>query len=264
MTAASKNDAGLPYSGSCVTIVMPAHNAEKYIAEAIHSVRAQTWRNWELIVVDDCSSDETLKIAFEAATTDNRIKVLSNLRRAGPAVTRNRAIQSGNGRYLAFLDADDLWFPHKLELQLQLMRESDAVLSFAPYEVMTPSGAPNGEIVDLRAPTTITYRQLLRKTATVGCLTVIIDRQRCPDVRMPPLDRAQDYACWLEVLRTGGNAVRHQEVLGRYRLTPGSVSRNKFRKAWYQWCVYRRVEKLPIFLAIALMPCYAFNAIFRK
>lgn len=264
MVAASKGGAESYRSGSHVTIVMPAYNAERYIGEAIQSVRAQTWRDWELFVVDDCSSDATLKIAFEAATADSRIKVLNNSRRAGPAATRNRAIKSGSGRYLAFLDADDLWFPRKLELQLQLMQESGAVLSFAPYEVMTPSGVPNGEIVDLRAPTIITYSQLLRKTATVGCLTVIVDRQQCPDVIMPPLDRAQDYACWLEVLRTRGNAVRHRDVLGRYRLTPGSVSRNKFRKAWYQWCVYRRAERLPFFLAMALMPCYAFNAIFRK
>ncbi len=243
---------------------MPAYNAAQYIRDAIRSVQLQSDRDWELVVVDDMSSDSTLEIARNAALSDSRIRVFQNTKQSGPGPTRNRAIDEGRGRYLAFLDADDQWLPEKLSKQLELMRDRSVVLSFAPYEVVRNDGARSGQIVDAKAPLQIGYNQLLRKEATVGCLTVVIDRQLAGKVRMPDIKRGQDYACWLEILKRGGTAARCADVLGLYRLTPGSISRNKFRKAWYQWRIYRDSEKLNVLTSIWLLAHYAFRAIVRR
>ncbi len=224
-----------------VSVVTPAYNAARFISGAIESVQAQTYAGWEMIVVDDCSRDDTPALVEEKAGEDERVRLLRMAENGGAAIARNAAIGAARGRYIAFLDSDDLWLPTKLEEQLAFMRERDAAFSFTSYRRVDASGRVLGEPVPV--PERMNYRDLLKNTA-IGCLTVVLDRSKTGPLDMGSMRTRQDYVLWFKLLKSGMVAYGLQEDLARYRIVEGSISRNKTKAARTMWYLYRRVEGL--------------------
>lgn len=245
-------------SASLVSIVTPAFNAAKFLPLTIESVLAQSYPEWELLVVDDCSSDDTRSVAQDYAARDarQRIRPLALPRNSGPAMARQAGVEAAQGRHVAFLDSDDLWLPQKLERQLAFMQARGAALSFTAFRRISPDGGTAGRLI--RVPESLTYDQLLGNTA-IATSTVIVDRERTGPFRMVKT-YYDDFALWLEITRRGFPAFGLDEDLMRYRVVGGSVSRNKGRSAMMVWRTYRDVEKLPVLRSAWCFARYAVNA----
>jgi teichuronic acid biosynthesis glycosyltransferase TuaG len=225
---------------SLVSVVMPTYNTARFVEDAIRSVRAQTYDRWELLIADDCSCDETVTVASRWEKEDKRIHILRRAQNGGPAAARNSAIEVARGRYIAFLDSDDLWLPSKLERQIGFLRSRCAALSFTGYRKISESGEEYGRLVSV--PHVLGYVDLLKNTAIVTS-TVLVDRERSGPVRMKST-YLDDFALWLEILRAGRVAVGLQEDLARYRIVRRSHSHSKANSATWVWRTYRSIEGL--------------------
>lgn len=223
-----------------VSIITPSHNAGKFIAKTIESVLAQTYEQWEMIIVDDLSLDDSVAIVESYAQKDSRIKLIRPEHKSGPAGARNIAIEASRGRYIAFLDADDLWMPEKLENQLNFMREHDLHFTYSSYKVINEE---QEELTTFQTLPEVSYKSML-KTCSVGCLTAVYDTHKLGKMYMPKLPKRQDYALWLAILKKSDNAKGLMEPLAYYRIGQSSVSSNKATAAMWQWKVYRDVERL--------------------
>lgn len=221
--------------GPQVSILMPAWNADETLAEAVASIQAQTFGDWELLIADDASTDGTRATAEALAAADPRIRVLVRDRHEGAAAARNRALEASRGRYIAFLDADDLWLPEKLERQLAFMRQSGAVLSFTGY-VRRRAGRPDRRVT---APASVSYEELLRGNV-IGCLTAMYDSARCGRIPMRRIPRRHDFALWLEIVKRSGPAQGLDLPLAIYRVSPNSLAANKIRATADTWRMYRQ------------------------
>ena len=241
--------------GPLVSVIMPLHNRENLLAESVRSVKEQTVTDWELIIVDDASSDASLALAHQLALEDSRIRVISLAENSGVANVRNIAISAALGKYLAFLDSDDLWLPLKLEIQLGFMQDSGVGFTFTQYRRFGSDGFL-GPVV--KVPSAVDYAGLL-KGNVIGCLTAMIDRTKIGPFSMPSV-RHEDYATWLYILKRGHVAVGIQEDLARYRISSESVSANKRRSALWTWQIYRRTEKLSLHYAIWCFVNYVVKA----
>jgi teichuronic acid biosynthesis glycosyltransferase TuaG len=226
-----------------VSIITPAFNSEKFIQETIESVLAQTYQNWEMVIVDDGSKDNTVTLVKTYTETDSRIKLIELKENSGPAVTRNTAIKHSKGRYLAFLDSDDQWLPDKLEKQLQFMQVHQVAFSFTSYKVVDEKGTETGSIIEV--PEKVTYEELL-KNNVIGCLTVMLDREKIGEVEMLNIRTRQDYVLWLHVTKKGFPAYGLKEVLAKYRIVETSISSNKVKMAKQNWYVYRQIENISL------------------
>ena len=228
--------------GDLVSIIMPAHNSARFIAETVESVIAQTYPHWELLIVDDRSSDDTVPIvrAFEAR--DLRIRLTQLDANGGAAVARNTAIAQAAGRYVAFLDSDDLWLPHKLAEQIAFMERTQCPFTYASYERISEEGEPLGIVT---VPDRVDYRGLLKRNV-VGCLTAVYDRYHFGTTLMPMIRKGQDYGLWLQLLRRTEEARGLQGVVGRYRVQTRSISSNKLESAAWVWRLYREVIGLSV------------------
>lgn len=205
-----------------VSVITPMYNAEKFISQSIKSVQSQTFTDWEMWVIDDCSSDNSYGTAMEMASLDSRIKVLKNEKNSGQAISRNMGVEKSTGRFICYLDADDLWKANKLEEQLNFMRAYDCALSFTSYEHILTDGMPTGKII--HAPAHIDYAGLL-KSNVIGCLTIMYDTKLCGKLWAPPVMRENDYILWLSVLKRGLKASGINKVLAYYRTGHSSVSK---------------------------------------
>lgn len=243
-----------------VSIVTPVYKAEKFIRETIESVQAQTYKNWEMLLVNDQSPDNSVEIIHEYVEMDSRIKLLHLKENSGAAIARNTAIENSNGRYIAFLDSDDLWHPEKLSRQVRFMQESQTHFSFTGYELMNETSEKTGKIV--RVPESIDYNGLLKNTI-IGCLTVMLDKQAIGKIEMVNIRTRQDFVLWLDILKRGHKAYGLDEVLAYYRKVEGSISSNKYKAAKRNWEVYRKIEKLPLPKAIYCFVSYAYHG-FKK
>lgn len=246
-----------------VSVIIPAYNSVYQIQEAVSSVRIQSMRSLEIIISDDGSVDSTLGVVERLAQQDPRIKIIAAAENSGAAVARNRALRVASGRYVAFLDSDDVWIhPNKLSKQIEFMEQKFAAISFTAYQVASP-GAHAQTIVDLGCPDAVTYKDMLAKRATMGCSTVMLDTYAVGEVQMPLIRTGQDYGLWLSILREGHVAYRFPEVLTEYRILPNSISRNKFKKALRQWQIYRELEGLGRLRSSFYFASYAYKAVFR-
>jgi len=243
-----------------VSIITPAYNSGMFIAEMIESVLMQTYKNWELIIVDDCSSDETVEIV-KRYTKDSRIKLILLSKNSGPVVARNRAIKEAEGRYIAFLDSDDFWHQDKLMKQLIFMKKKDAALSFTGYYTVEEETGTTQEIMTV--PLSIDYYTLLKQNM-MGCLTVIYDSEKLGKITMPNIAKRQDFALWLKILKRIPYACGLDEPLAYYRMRTTSVSSNKLKASFYNWKLYRDIEKLPLYKAIYYFAWYTYKSIFHK
>jgi teichuronic acid biosynthesis glycosyltransferase TuaG len=248
-----------PEIDDLVSVVMPVHNKEALLADSIESILGQGYQKWELIIVDDASSDGSLGVAERFSKEDPRIRFISLESNRGVAHARNAGIAQARGRYLAFLDSDDIWLPNKLIVQVAFMKERRAAFSFSQFRRFTADGwlgAP------LSVPAQVSYEDLL-KGNVIGCLTVMMDRAQVGDIVMPPV-RHEDYVAWLTVLRRGHVAFGIQEDLARYRISRLSVSGDKARSAAWTWQVYRRSENLPLWKSIWCFAHYFARAMYNR
>lgn len=242
-----------------VSIVSPLYNAARWLPGLVAVTRAQSCRDFQHILVDDCSTDGSFEAAQELVSGDERYVVLRMARNGGPAAARNMAIRHASGRYLAFLDADDQWLPNKLERQLAWMASERLALSYHDYRFLSEDGQRVGCIVE--APDTLDIKTLHTRRG-VGCLTVMVDREQVPGFIFPEVSRSlpEDHFAWLSVLQLGHVGRRLPQDLARYRVFQGSRSGNKFRAAKVMWQMFRDVEKLSWPRAANWWLQYAWNA----
>ena len=229
-----------------------------------NSILKQSYKDWEWLVTDDCSIDGTFELLNEICLKDKRVKVFRNDMNLGAAVSRNKSIANANGEFIAFIDSDDIWLKTKLEQQLSFMNERNIDFSFTAYELIDEEGNLLGTKVDSKQEGFFTYKDMLKKKATLGCSTVVLRLSAFGNISMPLIRTGQDYALWLNILKTGCNAWVLSEVLTQYRIMPNSISRNKFKKAKQQWYIYRHLEHLSIFNSLICFGHYAFRAVFRR
>ncbi len=244
-----------------VSVIMPCYNMEKYIAATIHSVQQQTYSYWELLIVDDASTDGTADIVRSHQIQDDRIHFVVKPKHSGIADTRNQCISMAKGRFLAFLDADDLWHPEKLEQQLQFMTERNIGFSYSSYDCVDEEGKPLEKMV--KSAGNMDYDAYLHNTI-IGCSTVMIDTTIIGNVFVPNFRTSEDTATWLNILKKGFLAYAIEQPLTSYRIRQHSASSNKLKASSDLWRVYRKNEKLPLFKAVACFSSYAFNAIKKR
>lgn len=244
-----------------VSIITPVYNAEKFIEKTIESVLNQEYREWEMILVDDCSTDNSEKIIKEYMKSDERIRYIKLDENSGAAVSRNTAIKNANGRYIAFLDSDDIWTSDKLNIQINFMINNNIGFSFSDYKVMKEDGTIIDRIITV--PKEINYNQYLKNTI-IGCLTVVIDRKICGDFYMVNIRKNQDMATWLSILKRGHNAFGINKCLGIYRLVDGSISNNKVKAAKSVWNTYRNVEDIAFIRSLLYFAGYSYNALKKR
>jgi glycosyltransferase involved in cell wall biosynthesis len=220
-----------------VSVIMPTYNGAKYIAESIESIISQTYKNWELIITDDCSSDGSQTIIKEYASKDARIRGFYFEENQGPGATRNKCISEAQGRYLAFCDSDDRWLPEKLEKQIAFMQANDYAFTFASYYTCNEEGTVNGIVI---APKKQTLTDTKRDDK-IGFLTAIYDTKQCPKMLMPLQRKRQDWAYVLKILQKVGSAYALKEPLGIYRLHQNGISHNKWSLIKYNAAVYQEI-----------------------
>ena len=245
-----------------ISIVVPVYNAEKFLDDTIQTVLDQTYLNWELLFVNDCSLDRSVEIIKKYLQQEGRIKLFTNARNSGAALSRNKGIDEAVGDYIAFLDADDLWEPTKLEKQVAFMQRNDYAFSFTGYEFADEKGVPNGKKVSV--PAILSYRQALRNTI-ISTITVMFDMSQLTkaDIHMPNV-KSEDTACWWKVLKTVDFAYGMPEILSYYRRTSGTLSANKTEAIKRIWNLYRNVEKLNSLTACYCFAGYAYNTVNKR
>lgn len=246
-----------------VSIITPTFNSQDYIFDTYTTLLNQTYNNWEWLVTDDCSTDSTYKLLLELAEKDKRIKVEKNTVNSGAAVTRNNSLRRVSGQFTAFIDSDDLWRNDKLEKQLEFMGD-DIDFCFTAFRIIRDDGTLLNKIVDSKQVGFLTYNDMLKKKATLGCSTVMLRNAAFNDIQMPLIRTGQDYALWLKILKTGARAYPLNEVMTYYRIVPNSISRNKIKKAKRQWYIYREIENLGMLKASYCFAHYGWRAVFRQ
>ena len=241
-----------------ISIILPLYNSEKYIKETLASVLNQSYRNWELILVDDASSDKCVAMVQKYVEEDKRIVLLKNSHNLGAAQSRNVGITQAKGDYIAFLDSDDLWFPKKLEIQLAYMQKHHVSLCYSSYDVIDEEGQLKSQFM---APKTLTYNEML-KSSRMGTLTLLYDVKSLGKHYFKDVGH-EDYVWKLNLLKHVEYAGGIEEPLASYRLVSHSLSSNKLRAAVWQWKIYREIEKLSFVKSIYYFVQYAFYGVFK-
>jgi len=248
-------------SETLVSIITPSYNSEKTLNETFLSIKQQTYPNWEWLIIDDHSKDSSFEMAKNIAKSDERIIVVQTERNSGAAAARNLGIQKARGRFIAFLDSDDMWKPNKLEEQINFMISTGASFTYSDYDILYPNKktktfSPKSLKTD--------YKHLLKK-CDIGCLTVIYD-SKVIGKRYMPLDtpKREDYAAWLDITKEGIVAHKIPKNLAIYRIQSNSVSYHKFKLVKFHWNVYRKHEKIGVFKSLYYLFVHSMNKIFNK
>ncbi|MCF7566785.1 glycosyltransferase family 2 protein [Sabulilitoribacter arenilitoris] len=239
-----------------VSIITPMYNSSKYILETLNSVFNQTHQHFEIILIDDASTDNTL----QCLPKDNRIKIIRLNKNSGSAVARNEGIKLAKGKYLTFLDADDLWFPNFIEKSIQTIKTSKINFVFASYKRLDENLNPL--LKDFIVPLKVTYSDIL-KTNSISCLTAFINIEVLGKKYMPLVRKRQDMGLWLQYLKEIKFAYGIKEPLAIYRIRKNSLSRNKWKLIKSQWDFYRKVENLNIIQSIYYFIAWVFYGILK-
>lgn len=244
-----------------VSIITPAYNCTKSFKGTYESVLFQTFFDWEWIIVEDCSTDGTFDIIKKLIGNDKRVKIFKTEKNSGAAVARNLGIEKASGQYIAFLDADDLWEPNKLERQIKFMDENDFAISYSKYKILYENGKTK---TFSPKKTTIKYKQLLWKT-DIGCLTGMYDSNKLGK-RYMPVDciKREDHGFWLDLTRDGTVAHLYPEYLATYRVASSSVSSKKTKMIKYEYLLYRNHEHFSIVKSLWFLMLRIFNKLFAK
>lgn len=244
-----------------VSIITPSYNSKRFIGETIASVQLQSYTNWEMIIVDDCSTDGSVPYIESLIAQEKRIRLIALTENTGAAMARNRALEVAKGRYIAFLDSDDQWHPDKLKKQLAFMRKNRYAFTFTAYTPISEEG--NIIYPTIHVPDKIDYNGYCKNTI-IGCLTVIIDRDQTGDFKMKNIRSSHDMALWLEIMKRGYLAYGLDEDLATYRLVASSNTAKKLQAAKEVWQVYRDIEKLPLIRSSYYFVYYVFNALKKR
>lgn len=220
-----------------ISIIMPAYNSEKFIEQAIESVINQTYENWELIVINDASVDETKEIVLKIAEHESRIRYFDTPQNLGVSKTRNKAVSFAKGEWIAFLDSDDRWKVQKLEKQIHLQKELNAELLFTGSAFMDVNGQPLEWV--LHVPNEIRYKKLLKQNV-ISNSSVLVKKELYQKYEVVGDDMHEDFACWLNILKSGKKAYGIDESLLVYRLSANSKSGNKIKAAKMNWNTYKK------------------------
>ena len=240
-----------------VSIIMPAYNCGKYLGQAIESVASQTMKDWEIQLVDDCSTDNTAEIVETYIKKYPNIYYCRLPKNSGPAIARTEAIQRASGKYIAFLDSDDLWMPDKLEKQIMFMEEKKIGFSCTAYRQMDEKG--NNLSTIMIPPKKISYQKCIYLSNPIGNLTVMYNQEVLGKFKVPEIKKRNDFALWLQILKKTKYCYGMKEVLGIYRKgRSGSVSSNKLSQAKYHWKLYHEIEKHGIVKSGFEVGCWAF------
>ena len=244
-----------------VSVIMPCHNGESTLRQAVESVLAQSYADWELLIIDDASTDESVAIAEEYCAKDSRIKLLHTQHSTGkPATARNVGIKAATGRFIAFLDCDDQWLPHKLEHQLPLFDKADCAAAFSFYKKMDGSGNVRPAVVT--SPAAVSFDQLLDGNC-IGNLTGVYDTAKVGKVYQKEIHH-EDYLMWLQVLQKGFVARNTGTVEACYRESGTSVSGSKLKALGWTWDIYRRELGLPVVASALHFIKYAFKGLIKR
>lgn len=242
-----------------VSIVMPAYNCEDFIGITLDSVINQTYQNWEVIVVDDCSTDNTAEVVQEYIKKDNRISYHKLDKNSGAAVARNKAVDLANGKYMAFLDSDDLWFPEKLTKQIGYMEENAYTFTCTSYTKIDEEGEYLDRTIGVRKQSD--YNDILKKNP--GNSTVVYNSEEIGKVKIPNIRKRNDYVMWLSVVKKAGKLYGMEEPLASHRVREGSLSKKKANLVGYHWKVYRDIEDLSFFKSSYLIVYWVVVTVFR-
>ena len=245
-----------------ISIIVPVYNAEHFLADTIKTVQDQTYQNWEMILVDDYSKDNSIKVIQKAMKKDKRIKLFCQKQNGGAALARNRGIMEASGDYICFLDADDLWHKDKLQKQLNFMKENKCAFSFTGYQYANCNGVANGKKVWV--PERISYKQALKNT-TIAPVTVMFNMHLLNknDIMMPNV-KSEDTATWWKVLKKVDYSYSINEILSYYRRSKNTSSSNKIRAIKQTWNLYRNVENFNVVKSFYYFSWYIFNAVKRR
>ncbi|MDE7030417.1 MAG: glycosyltransferase [Lachnospiraceae bacterium] len=251
-----------------ISIIVPVYNAQRFLAETIGYVQRQTYDRWELLLVDDCSADSGREIIRRKAQEDARIRLIVQDENGGAARARNRGVLEACGQYICFLDADDIWLPDKLQVELEFIRQlqrtvdSGAGFVFMGYEFADAAGVGLGRVVHV--PERITYRQALKNT-TIFTSTVMIDRKKIPDEDIcMPCVASEDTAAWWNILKKYGAGYGIDQNLVKYRRSTDTLSSNKLTAVRRIWNLYRRQEQLSVAGSVYCMCFWAVRAVLRR
>lgn len=242
-----------------VSIITPNYNASKYIAATIESVQNQTYKNWELLIIDDCSTDNSIEIINAFQKKDARIKLLELPQNSGPAIVRNQGIKIAQGNYLTFIDSDDIWLSNFIETSLKLVKDSEGFV-FASYHRFDEDLKPYYK--DFIVPSKVSYSDILKSNA-ISCLTAFIDIQKLEKLYMPEILYRQDMGLWLQYLKKIDFAIGIKQPLAIYRIRKKSHSRNKWNLLKHQWNFYRDIENLSISKSFYYFVCWMFYGIHK-
>ena len=243
-----------------VSIITPAYNSEKYLAETIESVLNQTYKNWEMIIIDDCSTDKTSKLVNDYILADSRIKLVSLNKNGGVSNARNIGLSKARGAFVAFLDSDDIWVKNKLETQILFMKKNDYYITYSSYAKFITTPQEVESVISV--PKKMKKNDILKNTI-IGCLTVVINIEEVGTIEMPNISHAEDQCTWISVLERGYVAYGINDVLAYYRINSTSLSGNKVSAAKKQWNVYRRYHNFSIIKSLYYYLNYAFNVLRR-
>ena len=238
-----------------ISIVMPAYNSYETIQDSIQSVCNQMYSKWELLVIDDCSTKNMQNIVTKFH--DERIHYIRLTHNKGVANARNVGIAKAQGRYIAFLDSDDMWHPEKLSMQFAFMQKNHYAFTYTWYRQFTGDISQLGNLVKTKQ--VVDYKELL-KGNDIGCLTVMIDREQIQNIHMPS-QRHEDYITWLNILKQGWKAYSLPKELAYYRKSDGSLTSNKWKSLIWTWKVYRESQDLSLWAASWYMTCYIVGGI---
>ena len=247
-----------------ISIVVPVYNAAKYIEQTISMVQKQTYTDWELILVEDCSKDASREVLQKLVKEleDSRIHVIYKEKNEGAASARNTGLMAATGEYLAILDADDIWKETKLEKELAFLEEKKAAFVFTSYEFGDEQGIGTGKFVHV--PEKLSYKQALSRTV-IFTSTTLFDLKKLDKSRLiMPEVPSEDSATWWQILRAGYTAYGYPEVTTIYRRPPKSLSSNKGKAIQRIWFLYRKVEKLPLLTSVVCFVGWAFRATLRR
>lgn len=243
-----------------VTIITPVYNAEDFLEETLDSILNQTHQNWEAILINDNSKDQSLNIAKHYESIDSRFIVINKIQSGGAAKARNSGIAEASGRFISFLDSDDIWHPNKLEKQISFMKKNNVDLSFTGYHFISEEGVLGDSV---SVPNEVSYKTLLRGNI-IACLTAVYDTKKLGKVYMPDIRKRQDFALWLKITKSGVNAIGINESLAHYRIRKDSLSSTKFNTMMHTWRVYRNVEKLNILSSFIYIFSHLIGAIIKR
>ena len=243
-----------------VSIITPNYNSEKFISETINSVLNQTYKNWEMIIVDDVSSDKSIDIISAFCKQDSRIQLHQLSNNSGAAIARNKAIELAKGTFISFLDSDDLWLPKKLECQLDFMLKNNYSLSYTSYEIINEEGYLTNKIINCKDK--LDYKRMLYSNE-IGCLTAMYNRDVLGKILMPEIRKRQDYGLWLKILKSEKYAFGLTVVLAQYRNRSKSMSNNKVEMLKWNWNLYKSVENLSYFRATYYTLCNVIHKLLK-